>query len=99
MSSLAAAPVPCPALIRRQHQRELKANDDICLTEEMQREGPVGRGGPRRPDCSAGQHSRTATGPVGVGEAHPLVHLRIPASKLTLMASRQVGTKGHFWRL
>lgn len=45
MSSLAAAPVPCPALIRRQHQRELKANDDICLTEEMQREGPVGRGG------------------------------------------------------
>lgn len=43
---LAATPVPCPALIRRQHQRELKVNDDICLTEEMEREGPVGRGGP-----------------------------------------------------
>lgn len=36
---------------------------------------------------------------VGGGKARPLVHLKIPASKLTLMASRQVGTKGHFWRL
>lgn len=99
MSSLAAAPVPCPALIRRQHQRELKANDDICLTEEMQREGPVGRGGPGGQTAPLGSTRGQQPGRWGWAKRTPLVHLRIPASKLTLMASRQVGTKGHFWRL
>lgn len=42
-------PAPCSALIRRPHQRELRVNDDICLTEEMEREGLVGREGPAAP--------------------------------------------------
>ena len=73
---LAANPAPpYSALIRRQHQRELKINDDICLTEEMEREGSVDRAGvgavARQPDYSTGQHLRTATGKGGVrgGEA------------------------------
>lgn len=68
------------------------------MTDEMEREGSVGRE-ERQPDSFTGQHLRTAAGKVGVGKARPLVHLKMPASKLTLMASRQVGTKGHFWRL
>lgn len=47
---LAAEPAPCPALIRRQPQRELEVNDDICLTEE--REG--GGGGPGRQTAPPG---------------------------------------------
>lgn len=66
--------------------------------------GRAGGAVARQPDRSTGQHLRTAPGGGGGGEgrggkACPLVHLKIPASKLTLMASRQVGTKGHFWRL
>lgn len=96
---LAANPACCPALIRWRHQRELKVNDDICLAEETRREGLVTRGGEAATLlCWAALEDSNREAGVG-GTAGPLVHSKIPASKLTLMASRQVGTRGHFWRL
>ena len=72
-----------------------KSNDDIYLIEETDKVG----GGWWAVGSEQPEDSNREGGWEGVDRACPLVHLKIPASKLTLMASRQVGTKGHFWRL
>lgn len=65
---------PYSALIRRQHQRELEINDDICLTEEMERrvsgQGWGGGGQAARPlHWAALEDSPRRRGGVRGGEA------------------------------
>ena len=69
----------------------------MCLTEETEKAGEGWGGWWAGAEGAALEDSNREDGLGGAGQS--FTHLKTPASKLTLMASRQVGTKGHFWRL